>query len=375
MAVAAGAGGGSSAGGPVVTLRPLGIGEVLDAAIKVYRSRPRQMVLASAVVTAPAIVVQTLVQVSAGDPSALTETDAATGLPTVDGGAFATYLGGLLVSTLVLIVANNLALAGTTRMSLSAYLGDDTDWRDSLRFALRRFWPLTALLALSTLGLAGGVVLCVIPAIWLQGIWAVAVPALLVEERGAVDSLRRSASLVKGRFWPVLGAIVLGSLLASVLQGVLTAPVIGLQLVGTSFLITSLLLGVVQLVAVALTTPFVAALTAVIYIDLRVRKEAFDLELLARGVGVDPPPPDATGPDATGPGGAPGAGERPAGPVAAPGGWVPAAPPEAWRPPSGSASSGAASSGAPSSGAPSSGPPSSRAASSGAAPWGAGPDG
>lgn len=380
MAVASGAGGGSSAGGPVVALRPLGIGEVLDAAIKVYRSRPRQMVLASAVVTAPAIVVQTLVQLSAGDPSTLTETDPATGLPTVDGGAFATYLGGLLVSTLVLIVANNLALAGTTRMSLSAYLGDDTDWRDSLRFALRRFWPLTALLALSTLGLAAGTLLCVIPAIWLQGIWAVGVPALLVEERGAVDSLRRSASLVKGRFWPVLGAIVLGSLLASVLQGVLTAPVIGLQLVGTSFGVTSLLLGVVQLVAVALTTPFVAALTAVIYIDLRVRKEAFDLELLARGVGVDPPPPDATGPDASGFGGSPGLGAGPAGPVAPPGGWGPAAPPDAWRPPSGSASSGVRSSGAASSGAASSGaappgPPPSRAASSSAAPWGAGSDG
>lgn len=323
---------GPVAAGPVVALRPLGIGEMLDAAIKVYRNRPRQMVVATAVVTVPAIVVQTLVQLSAGDPQSLTATDETTGLPTVDGSAFAVYLGGLVVSSLVLVIANNLALAGTTRISIGTYLGEETDWRESLRFALGRFWRLTALLALSTLGLFVGVLLCVAPAIWLQGIWAVAVPALLVEDRGAVESLGRSSALVKGRFWPVLGAITLGALLASVLQGVLTAPIIGLQFAGVSFLVTSLLLGIVSLVAVALTTPYLAALIAVIYVDLRVRKEAFDLELLARGVGVDPPPgPARPAGGATPPTPPP----PPTSPPPPPGGRMPAAPPGGWGPPAG----------------------------------------
>jgi hypothetical protein len=38
-----------------------------------------------------------------------------------------------------------------------------------------------------------------------------------------------------------------------------------------------------------LTTPFTAAIAVVIYVDLRVRKEAFDLQLLAGQLGVDPP--------------------------------------------------------------------------------------
>ncbi len=338
MAVPAGPDRGPGATGPVVALRPLGIGEMLDAAIKVYRTRPRQLVLATAVVVAPAILVQTLVQLSAGDPQALTETDAATGLPTVDARAFFLYLGGAFASVVILLVANSLALAGTTRISVGAYLGDDTDWRESLRFAVRRLWPLLGVLVISSVGLIVGLLLCLAPGIWLQGIWAVAVPALLVEERGAIDSLRRSAQLVRGGFWRVLGAILLGSLLASLLQGVLTAPVVGLQLAGTSFLVTSILLGVVQLVGVALTTPYVAALTAVIYVDLRVRKEAFDLELLAGGVGVAPPdgsaatvaPTASVAPTAltapTGPGPAP---------VPPPGGWVPAPPPGGWGPPAG----------------------------------------
>ena len=330
MAAPAGADRGPGATGPVVALRPLGIGEMLDAAIKVYRSRARAMVVATGVVVAPAIVLQTLVQLSAGDPQALTETDAATGLPTIDARSLFVYLGGTFASTVILLVANNLALAGTTRISVGTYLGDETDWRGSLRFAVHRFWSLLGVLALSSAGLVLGFLLCIVPGIWLQGIWAVAVPALLVEDLGPIAALRRSAALVRGGFWRVLGAILLGSLLASLLQGVLTAPVLALQLTGTSFLVTSLLLGVVQLVGVALTTPYVAALTAVVYVDLRVRKEAFDLELLAGGVGVDPP--ESADPP-VGPAPAPS-------PVPPAGGWVPAPPPGGWGPPGGAAPGG-----------------------------------
>jgi hypothetical protein len=38
-----------------------------------------------------------------------------------------------------------------------------------------------------------------------------------------------------------------------------------------------------------ITTPFVAAFVTVLYFDLRVRKEGFDLQLLAERIGVDPP--------------------------------------------------------------------------------------
>lgn len=316
MAGSPGADGERSVSGPVLALRPLGIGEMLDAAIKVYRTRPRQMVVATAVVIGPAIVLQTLVQLSAGDPQALTETDPTTGLPTLEAGPLFLYLAGLLTSTAILLVANSLALAGTTRISVGAYLGDATGWRDSLRFAWRRFWPLVGVLVISGTGIILGFFLCIAPGLWLQGIWAVAVPALLVEDRRAIDSLRRSNQLVKGRFWPVLGAILLGSLLASLLQGILVAPVLVLQVTGASFFVTSLLTGVAQFIGVALTTPYVAALSAVVYVDLRVRKEGFDLELLAGGVGVDPPSP----PGPPGPPGPP-AGQARSAPVAPPGGW------------------------------------------------------
>jgi hypothetical protein len=263
-------------------LRPLGVGEMLDAAIKIYRRRPGPMVVATAVVVLPAIVLQTLVQMSAGSPERLSP-DA----ESIDGGALATFLAGTLVSTVIVLVATNLALAGTTRISLSAYLGDEVGWRDSLRFAVRRILPLTALLAVTTLGLLAGTLLCLVPALWLQGIWAVAVPVLLVEDLGPLASLRRSQQLVRGRFWPVLGTLLVGGLLVSFLQGILVAPVIVLQVLEVDFVVTSVLTGLASFVGSALTTPLAAALAAVIYVDLRVRKEAYDLELMAGGLGTE----------------------------------------------------------------------------------------
>jgi hypothetical protein len=315
-----------------VRLRALGVGETLDAGLKLFRTRPRDMVLATLLPTIPAVVLLVLVQISSGNPESVLTTDEATGVETVDGGAFALFIGGTLVSTLVLLVATNLALAGTMRASIGVYLGEETSWRESLRFAFTRWRPLTALVLVTLLATLVAMAACILPYFWLSGIWAVAVPALLVEGKGPIAALGRSRALVAGRFWPVLGTVLLAGLLASVLQGILVAPVIVLQVTGSSFLLTSILSGLAQLVGSALTLPFTAAVTAVIYFDLRVRKEGYDLELLARGVGVDPPPAD--------PADAPPA---PAGPVAPPGGWgapvppaggwgAPAPPPGGWGP-------------------------------------------
>lgn len=300
------------AASPPVALRPLGIGELLDAAIKVYRRRPGPMVIATAVTIFPAIVLQTLIQISGGSPDDITPVDPTTGLREVDGAALATFLGATVASSVVLAVASSLAVAATTRLSLSAYLGDEVGWRESLRFAFRRVVPLVGLMGLTLLGQIAGVLACLVGYVWLMGVWAVAVPALLVEEVRPVEALRRSYRLVRGRFWPVLGTVVLGLLLVSLVQGVLTAPVLVLQLVEASPLLTGILSGVATFVGVSLATPLTAALAAVIYVDLRVRKEGYDLELMAAGVGADasaaPPSPWTAPPP-------------PAGPVAPPGGW------------------------------------------------------
>lgn len=274
------------------TLRPLGVGELLDAAIKITKRRFKPMVLAVAVVVAPVMVVSALVQVSsgAGDPDpAFLETDPQTGLAELDGGKLGIFMAGTLVNLVLIIAATALATAAAFRLVSGVYLGDEPTWQESLRFAVRRFWPVLGLTVVTFALLLVGLVACVVPYFWLTGMLGVTMPALLVERAGVFGSIRRSWQLVRGRFWPVFGAVFLGTLLATIVQGFFSAPVLVLAFLDVNAVLLAGLTAIANLVGMALTTPFVAALTMVVYFDLRVRKEGFDLHLLAQRIGVDAP--------------------------------------------------------------------------------------
>ena len=58
--------------------------------------------------------------------------------------------------------------------------------------------------------------LLVIPGIWLFVMYAVAVPALLLERVGPVQSLKRSYRLVKGRWWATFGTLLVSTVLAGI---------------------------------------------------------------------------------------------------------------------------------------------------------------
>ena len=98
-------------------------------------------------------------------------------------------------------------------------------------------------------------------------------------------ALGRSRRLVKGFWWRTFALVVLGSLLASIvglaLGGALGALTFAAE--GDVAMVAANLLATV--VAGVVTTPFIAAMTIVLYIDLRVRKEGFDLALLAERFG------------------------------------------------------------------------------------------
>jgi hypothetical protein len=100
-------------------------------------------------------------------------------------------------------------------------------------------------------------------------------------------ALSRSRALVKGRWGPVAGVLLIGNLLTSLVGGGLTALLAGALFAGNEIAgdVARIIAGVASS---ALTVPVLAAIITVVYIDLRVRKEGFDLELLAETVGVDP---------------------------------------------------------------------------------------
>lgn len=64
----------------------------------------------------------------------------------------------------------------------------------------------------SGLGIVLGLVLLILPGLWLAARWIAAGPVLFCEEVGAIDALGRSASLTKGRVAPIMVALVLASM-------------------------------------------------------------------------------------------------------------------------------------------------------------------
>ena len=261
-------------------LRPLRVGEILDVAINIYRRRFSTLTRAVAVAVAPVALISLVV-----DLSATSDLDAGT----VDGGDVAAAVGAALVAGLLGVVASQLATAAAFTIVSGDYLGESPTWQESLRDGLRRLRSLIWLTILFGLAIGLGFVACIVPGVYLLVSLAVAVPALLFEDARGTDALRRSRSLLRGRWWPaaaVLGvSFILTSIVSAGLEGVVSAVLTG----GGSGAGSALARAVAGVVSSVLTTPFSAAVATVLYFDARVRKEGFDLELLARRIGVEPP--------------------------------------------------------------------------------------
>lgn len=265
-------------------LRPLGVGELLDAAFKIYRGRFKTLILAVAVPVIPVIVLSTILTISAQPrPS----TDPTTGLATVDGGDLGLTLAAALIGAVALLIATSVATAACFRSISGAYVGDDPTWQESLRFGFSRIWSVLGLTLLSGLASVAGLLLCCIGVIVPMAWFAVAMPALLLEGIGAGDAMGRSKRLVDGMFWRVLGIVLLGTILATVFQSMLSAPLVAILFADVDQWVEQLANGVVQIFTTTLVTPFTAALTTALYVDLRVRKEGFDLMLWAQRLGAE----------------------------------------------------------------------------------------
>ena len=112
-------------------LRPLGLGELLDAAIKIYRARWRDLIKVTAVVTLPAVVVETLIRMSTGS-GGLSGTNGSVFTSSTRAGStdiqlhqVAVQLGGTLALTVVSIFATALAVGGVLRCVAGVYLGEE----------------------------------------------------------------------------------------------------------------------------------------------------------------------------------------------------------------------------------------------------------
>lgn len=265
-------------GSSAAPLRPLGLGEVLDGAVRLARRNARSVL----VVSVPYAIVATLA-IALLQYVTINSPDAAT---------FAA-LGTLLVPVFIGTVLTGLLAP----LYSSDLLGQPITIGESLGRVAGRAVPLVVLGFLMMISEGAGLVACIVGGVWLWGIWAVAAPAFTVERLGIRAALGRSRTLVSGTFWRVWGFRALGWFLVYVLTQLITIPfqllaawVTGVDLVESNPQTTDAALFVAilsagQLIASALLAPVASAIDVLLYTDLRMRKEGMDIIL---GLPADP---------------------------------------------------------------------------------------
>jgi hypothetical protein len=270
-------------------LRPLRVGEILDAGIKVYLRNARTLMGITAVVVVPfqvlsAVVLLSTVSTSSEVPHGFSSIGSA------HAADHATSLGASATLDLTSAVIGVLTTAGCVKAVSDIYLDQPTDIGSSLRFALRRVGALLWLEIIAGIVLTLAFFALLIPGIWLYAAWSVAAPALLIERRPAFAALGRSVRLVRGRWWAVAGVRLVANLVALVVAGAIEAALVGVTLTAgtSSVVLTVTVVSLAAAVSAVLTRPFQAAVVTVLYYDLRVRHEGYDVALLAEQLGIEP---------------------------------------------------------------------------------------
>ena len=254
----------------LAVLRPLAFGEVLDQAFGLYRRCFLPLLMISLVCSGLPTLLNLAIQARGG----------------------AMEMAGLALVTLVLsLLGGALANCASTFVVSEQYLGRTLEPAE----ALRRAWPRAGNIIATTLTVgfltAIGFLLLIVPGIIAAAGFSLAVTASALEGLASDAARKRSWELTRGFRWHMLGLMIVYGIVVWIL-------VIGFGVLGT-FLsgagpgsdpatLAAAATGAPVLIASALgalvtlaVNPILYCILIVAYYDLRVRKEAFDLDLLA----------------------------------------------------------------------------------------------
>ncbi len=267
-----------------------GIGRILDLAVFAYRRKFPTLIAIAAAVQIPLILLTVLFPVLGLGLGPGT-------YPSI--GLLLGWSTGVILSTILgFFLTNGLTAAALTRAVADLYLGRSPSFGGTYRQIGPFLGRILAMIALALLLWFLLLFWAMIPCIgWFTGMGAffffgslvlpVAIPVLILEQQTPRRALRRSWDLLRRRFWWVVG---FGLSLSFFQQFLITGPsylfsmlILDLGAVwGSEMLVRSVVSGVVGGVLSLFYLPLQQAAITLLYFDLRMRTEGFDLLCLAR---------------------------------------------------------------------------------------------
>lgn len=309
----------------LIPLRPLGFGTLLGAPFQELRQNPKGTIGSGLIVQAVTVVVTLLVMVPVTMWAfARIDQAAAEDTSEITAGSILTLVLIGLVPVLVSLIGSafvqGVVVTDVARGTVGEVPRLGTLWRGTWpRLGALLLWLLiyagasvavlgllggifAALLTLGTIGTIIGTAVLIIGLIgfaviaaWIMTKLAVVPSIIVMEHVGVRKAISRSWTLTRGYFWRTFGILILVAIIVSVAAQVVTTPVslmVGiipavLDPTGSDptaaivvLIIGEVLLLMLSVVIAAITTVVRSAAAALIYIDLRIRKEGLDLDLI-----------------------------------------------------------------------------------------------
>lgn len=312
----------------IIPLRPLSIGDIYQGALAAIKTNARTMfgftaallgvVLVISIATNYAIINLVLPNyVSADSPYAAAFTSLS--------GSFS-QLGGSLLQVLATVLLSGLIVVAVSRSVLGRVASSKEVWeRTKSKFlpliglniitgiisglmviiGIVTFFVLLASVAstaktetelwqgmgIALVGIFILVVAGVVVSSYLSIKFSVASPAMVLENLGVFAAIGRSWSLTRKNFWRLFGINILTAIITSMVAGIFggiasalsvifvvagsSSPEDAITSINTAYILTM----VVSTIAQLLILPFTSSVNALLYIDLRMRKEGLDVEL------------------------------------------------------------------------------------------------
>ena len=175
----------------------------------------------------------------------------------------------LVIGTALTLLGLGFVQAATAKALVEIDQGRDIGALRAYSLALDSIRPLLGALVVATIvvSLLVGSFYLLPVAVWLAGRWALIAPSIELEDLSAIEGLRRSGRLVRGKWLKVTSLVVVGGALALVV-----GPLIGFVLIigtGAPLWLVNAVAGVIYSVSM----PLVAITTTYVYFDRRVEGE------------------------------------------------------------------------------------------------------
>ena len=312
----------------IIPLRPLSIGDIYQGAFAAIKTNARTMFGFTAALLGVVLVISIGINYAIINlvlPNYLSPSSPYAAVFTSLSGSFS-QLGGSLLQVLATVLLSGLIVVAVSRSVLGRVASSKEVWeRTKSKFlpliglniitsiisglmmiiGIVVFFVLLASVAstaktdrefLQDLGvsLVGLLILMVISALvssYLSIKFSVASPAMALENLGVFAAIGRSWSLTRGNFWRLFGINILTAIITSMVAGIFggiagalgaifvvvgsSSPEDVLASLNTTYILTMVMSTIAQL----LILPFTSSVNALLYIDLRMRKEGLDVEL------------------------------------------------------------------------------------------------